>query len=495
MSDELTRRDFLQLAASGAGLSGLGGWNLRRALDNIQQPSALQGLPALDGSVVYEHTTLELAATDQGGIVRRLPRAVLQPGSVEDVVRMVRYAHEKRLPVAMRGRGHSAYGQTLVESGIVIDSRTLDKVVSVSGRAIEVEAGASLGTVVRAAFDARSLVPVMSGCSILSVGGWISVGGIGGESFRHGAFVDQVIELHVVTGDGRLIRCSDTHESELFAMVLAGMGQCGIIARAKLRLSPIPEQITSRTITYESLEPFLGDQERFAANDRLDSLWTAIRRSDDGSWRYEVTVGRRGAADEDTDPLTLIGDISRGRAAASVRRMYRDMVPPPSAAPASRRQVAASNGALIGRKGDGNPALCVYLPASAAREIMAPLLSSPSDSAGISTIECVALNANRFHRSLFRLPGEERVFSCWVLRTAYADSGPSLQKQLDANARFLEKALALGAKRYPPFGGMTTPADWRLHYGDRLYRRFAAAKQRYDPRGILTPGAHIFELG
>jgi len=205
----------------------------------------------LDGSVVYEHTTLELAATDQGGIVRRLPRAVLQPGSVEDVVRMVRYAHEKRLPVAMRGRGHSAYGQTLVESGIVIDSRTLDKVVSVSGRAIEVEAGASLGTVVRAAFDARSLVPVMSGCSILSVGGWISVGGIGGESFRHGAFVDQVIELHVVTGDGRLIRCSDTHESELFAMVLAGMGQCGIIARAKLRLSPVPEQITSRTITYE----------------------------------------------------------------------------------------------------------------------------------------------------------------------------------------------------------------------------------------------------
>lgn len=492
MSDKLTRRDFLELAASGLVLSGLGGSNCRRQLGATQQSSALQGLPALDGSLVYEHTSLELAATDQGGIVRRLPRAVLQPGSVEDVARMVRYAYEKRLPVAMRGRGHSAYGQTLVDGGIVIDSSTLDKVVRVSGKAIEVEAGASLGTVVRAAFDAGFLVPVMGGCSTLSVGGFISVGGVGGGSFQHGAFVDHVVELQVVTGDGRLITCSDRRERELFAIMLAGMGQCGIIVRTKLRLSPAPEQITSRTITYESLEPFLGDQERFAANDRLDSLWTAIRRRDDGSWKYQVTVGRRGAADEDADPLPLIGDVSRGRVAASVRRMYRDMVPLPSAAPASRRQVDAPTGASIRGKVVGQPGLCVYLPASAAREIMAPLLASPSDSAGISNIECVALNANRFHRPLFRLPSEERIFSCWVLRTAYADSGPSLQKQLEVNAKFLARALLMGAVRYPPFGGMTTPADWRAHYGESLYRQFAAAKQRYDERGILTRGAGIF---
>jgi cytokinin dehydrogenase len=373
----------------------------------------------LDGSVAYDQNSIEFAATDQGGIIRRLPRAVIQPASVEDIVRVVRYAHERRLPVAMRGRGHSAYGQTLVSGGIVIDSRTLDKVVSVSAHAVEVEAGASLGTLVRAAFDARSVVPVMSGCSMLSVGGWISVGGVGGESFKHGAFVDQVIELHVVTGDGRLIRCSDRQEPELFAMVLAGMGQCGIIARAKFRLHPAPEQITTRTITYDSLSPFLEDQARFVANDRLDLLWTAIRRGDDGSWRYDVTVGRRGAAREDTDPLTLIGDISRGRAAALVRRMYRDMVPARSAAPALRQQVAAA-AASIGRTGGENPALCVYLPASAAREIMEPLLSSPSDSAGIFDIECVAFNANRFHRPLFRLPSEQRFFSCWALRTASA---------------------------------------------------------------------------
>jgi len=496
----ISRRKFIQRAtAAGLTLAVVGSATENKVDAQITKPtpaatpsSPLRGLPAFDGSLTYEHTSLELAATDQGGIVHRLPCAVLKPRSVEDVARIVRYAHAKRLPVAMRGRGHSAYGQTLVEGGIVVDSSTLNRVVSVSAKAIEVEAGASLGTVVRAAFDAGSLVPVMGGCSMLSVGGFMSVGGVSARSFQHGAFVDQVIELQVVTGDGRVITCSDRHEPELFAMVLAGMGQCGIIVRTKLGLSPAPEQVTSRTITYESLEPFLADQERFAANDHLDSLWTAIVRSDDGRWRFRATVGRRGGADEDVDPLPLLGDVSRGRVATSVRRLYRDMVPPPPAAPVSWRQEDAPTGASIRHKVLGQPALCVYLPASAAREIMAPLLSSPNDSAGISVIECVALNANRFHRPLFRLPAEERIFTCWVLRTAYAESGPSLQRQVEVNAKFLERALALGAVRYPPFGGMTTPADWRVHYGESLYRRFAAAKQRYDKRGILTRGAGIF---
>lgn len=33
---------------------------------------------------------------------------------------------------------------------------------------------------------------------------------------------------------------------------------------------------------------------------------------------------------------------------------------------------------------------------------------------------------------------------------------------------------------------------WLVAYGDSLYRRFIAAKRRYDPAGILTPVAAIF---
>ena len=490
MSDELTRRDFLQLAASRAVVSGLVCSRVCAQPGSARESFALESLPTFDGSLKYDPGSLELAAVDRGGIVHRLPIAVLYPESVDDVVRMVRYAHSKRLPVVMRGRGHSAYGQALAEHGIVIDSSTLNQVVGISGNTIEVEAGATLGTLARAAFDAGLRVPVMSGCAMLSVGGWISVGGVAGESFQQGAFIDHVVELQVVSGDGRLITCSDLQGRELFTMALAGMGQCGIIVRAKFRLTPAPEQLTYRTIDYTSLDAFLAGQQRFVANDRLHSLWATITRRDDGSWRYPVTVGRYGTFD--SDPLKVLGGFSRDGVGDSVRLNYRDTVPPPSIARPSRRQVEIPGEGLTGSRRKSQPALCLYFPASVAREVLAPLLSSPQDSAGISLIECVALNSNRFRRPLFRLPRAERIFSCWILRSAIADSGPSLQSQLDVNARFLERALLLGAVRYPPFGGLTTPEDWRAHYGKSLYQRFANAKLKYDERGILTPGARIF---
>jgi FAD/FMN-containing dehydrogenase len=67
-----------------------------------------------------------------------------------------------------------------------------------------------------------------------------------------------------------------------------------------------------------------------------------------------------------------------------------------------------------------------------------------------------------------------------------------LQGQLDANARILERALRLGAKRYAPYGGIVSSADWALHYGSVTYARFQAAKKRFDPHGVFTPGTGMF---
>jgi cytokinin dehydrogenase len=110
----------------------------------------------------------------------------------------------------------------------------------------------------------------------------------------------------------------------------------------------------------------------------------------------------------------------------------------------------------------------------------------------MTTIDFSTYDARRFRRPLFRVPEEKRVVAMWFSRTAFADSGPTLEAQLAANARLLERTIAMGGKRYPPYGGMATPADWRQHYGEDLYARFAAAKQRYDPRRVLTPGPTTF---
>ena len=101
------------------------------------------------------------------------------------------------------------------------------------------------------------------------------------------------------------------------------------------------------------------------------------------------------------------------------------------------------------------------------------------------------LNTQRFRRPLFRVPDEPQMLALWFLRAVFADRFPNLEEQLSANTRLIDRALALGAKRYPPYSGLKSASDWEGHYGETLYRRVVAAKRRFDPRQILASGARM----
>jgi cytokinin dehydrogenase len=331
----------------------------------------------------------------------------------------------------------------------VIDSQSLNKVLTVTHESIDVEAGCTLSALVRGAADAGYRVAVMTDCTMLSVGGFASVGGQSFGSHTFGAFVDAVQELDVVTGDGRLVTCSESHERELFEMTLAGLGQCAIVVRVRLRLLPAPEQVTTRTIVYDAIEPFLDDQLRLLSAEGLDFARGSIVRGSSGTWEYRLMLGMFGTATRESDPISLLAAPGRGRIEAAVRVDFRAFFPgamptsaqtappPPTGAPppSGWRAIAA-------------PSLAVWLPASASRDLVAAYLAS-EDSAGIASIECTALPTDRFRRPLFRVPSEERMFAFWTLRSVFANRGPSLDARLEANRAFLDRALARGAKRYP----------------------------------------------
>src|SRR5688572_22202753 len=113
---------------------------------------------------------------------------------------MVRYANEHGVKVAMRGQGHSSFGQAQVEAGVVIDSRALRRILAVDDREAHVEAGATWEEVLSATLKRRRTPPVLPDTQVLTVGGTASVGGTGNASHRHGAMLDHVRELDVVTG-------------------------------------------------------------------------------------------------------------------------------------------------------------------------------------------------------------------------------------------------------------------------------------------------------
>src|SRR6185295_17955682 len=91
--------------------------------------------------LVTDEASLAAAADDFGHFIHRRPRAVLRPGSVEDVVRLLDFTSRHGIEVAARGQGHSTQGQAQVEAGGVIGMSSLATIHEINAGDALVDAG------------------------------------------------------------------------------------------------------------------------------------------------------------------------------------------------------------------------------------------------------------------------------------------------------------------------------------------------------------------
>jgi FAD/FMN-containing dehydrogenase len=228
---------------------------------------------------------LAAAARDFGGIARRMPAFVVRADTVDDIAAAVRFACDHELRVAPRGQGHTTRGQSLVAGGVVVDVRGVrDIAVDAAAGTATVGAGALWSDVLARTLAAGLAPATLTDYLGLTVGGTLSVGGIGGQSFRHGAQTDQIVELVVVTAAGEVVACSRDREAALFDASRGGLGRCGIIAAAVLRLVPAPRDATVAHLVYRDLDAMLAAQARLADDGRVDYLLGSMRPA----WTYHL---------------------------------------------------------------------------------------------------------------------------------------------------------------------------------------------------------------
>ncbi|WP_327232790.1 FAD-binding protein [Streptomyces sp. NBC_01317] len=479
-----TTQTWATAAESGRGHGGHGGHG-----------GQVSPVPPLDGTLKTSGAELAPFGRDFGRLVTdAVPWAVLVPGSDRDVVTMVNYARANNLKIAVNGRSgtgddiesHSSYGQASVRGGISVDARGLAKIYSIGSTTATVGAGVTWGQLTDAAAPKGKMPPAVPDYLHLSIGGTLSVGGIGGTAGKYGLLVDTVRSLDVVTGAGQLVTTSPTVRPDLFNAVLGGGGQVAIILRATVDVVPLKERAVIFSLYYNDVATYMADSEKVLADGRFEVQAGELQRTpDDTGWRYKLEVGAVYNGTAVPNRAALLAGLRDNRAEAVIEDMaYRDYNFRLDAAEAYLKET--------GYWFQPKPWLSMFLPASKAKQFLKIAEAElTANDLGAGFLLTYPYRTSKLKRPLAVQPNEPVAYLFDLLRFPHPGE-PDIQGMLEQNRRLYDKAVALGAKRYL-VGAVPrmTEADWKKHFGNR-YAEFCSAKRRYDPAGILTPGQGFF---
>jgi FAD/FMN-containing dehydrogenase len=480
------RRTFLLTVAGAAAVTGFN--SATRAWATSEDADPFTKLPPLDGKLLLLPADFGPYDDDFGHIIHRTPIAVLQPGSVRDIAAVIRFCGPLGIPVAPRGQGHQTYGQAQVSEGVVIDMSTLTSIsVDTSGHSVTAQAGAVWHSVLTACVAENLTPPVFPDYIQLSVGGTLSVGGIGGASSHFGAQVDTVTALEVVTGEGKIVHCSAVKHPDLFEAALGGLGQFGVITSATINLVSAPQKVREYTLAYPTETALTADQRKVVEDGRFNWLEGQLSPVASSGWTFALEGAVYYDTDNPPDDATVLTGLGYAGTPAIVDFTYVDFVDQLASAVAYLQST--------GEWYDPHPWLNVFLPDATTDQYMqATLASLTADDIGASGVVLLyPVPSPLFTRPFLRIPDSDLVFLFALLRTASPDTAAfPVEVALLRNRRLYDQAVAAGATQYP-IGSIPglTQTNWKNQYGAE-WERFVASKQRYDPCSIMTPGQGIF---
>jgi cytokinin dehydrogenase len=488
MSGEISRRRFLRGTLAGAVVVAGFDTSLRSWVSaaEIERATALaEDFPSFDGMLLLDDASRAAAADDFGHLVHRQPLAVLKPGSVNDVVKLVQFARRNDIDVAARGQAHSTQGQSQVEAGVVVDLSTLATVHEVNPTNALVDGGTRWLDVVTQTIPQGLTPPTLVDFLELTVGGTVSLGGIGSQAFRFGANVDNVLELQVVTGEGELVTCSPTNNVALFDAARSGLGQFGLIVRARVRLIPAPPNARLYQAFYSSLPAFLSDLETLIDDGRFDTVQGFAVPDGAGGWLFQLETTKYFSPGNEPDDASLLSGLAFNPGTQTALDMtYFDYLNRLAPLIAFLRQ--------IGVWDLPHPWINLFVPAANAQTLIGETLATLTvDDVGQGPILIYPFNRELFRAPFFRVPDSRHFFVFSLLRNAVPPTPERITQLIAANRALFERATILGGKRYPFDSVPMTKHDWQKHY-QPLWGKFVSAKRHFDHDEILTPGQGIF---
>ncbi len=190
---------------------------------------------------LYGHDIAAMPKLVKPLIGSTVPDAVVQPEDREELVKLVRWSREQKIPLVPRGKASSGYGGAVpVKGGVVVDFYRMRDVLSIDGDRCEVtvEPGISWESLDRElARRGLTLRLYPSSYPSSTAGGWLAQGGAGFGSYEFGYFRDNVASAEVVLPDGSVKEFS----GQDLDLVSDAEGTTGLISRLTLKVQPLEE--------------------------------------------------------------------------------------------------------------------------------------------------------------------------------------------------------------------------------------------------------------
>lgn len=228
--------------------------------------------------------------------------------SAADVAAAVDFARENRLRLAVKGGGHSYFGNSNAPDSLLIWTRRMNAITlhdafvgeGCAGRvsprpAVSVGAGCLWMHVYEAVMAKAGRYVQGGGCATVGVAGLIQSGGFGSFSKAFGTAAGSLLEAEVVTADGKIVVANECTNADLFwGLKGGGGGSLGVVTRLTLETHELPGTLggffaTVRTDTDAAFRELVGRVVGFYAESLFNPHWgekITIRR--DGSVAFAM---------------------------------------------------------------------------------------------------------------------------------------------------------------------------------------------------------------
>jgi cytokinin dehydrogenase len=456
--------------------------------------------------ILLDEEARALYRSDFGRMVDRLPGAVARCSTAEEVAEVIRLCREKRLPIVPRGQAHTQSGQATSDGGVLLDTSAMGTIheIDAAGETATVDGGVVWRDLVAATLR-HGLVPrVLTNNLNVTVAGTTSMAGLGVASFRYGTQADNAVELQVVSGAGEIVACSREQNREMFDVARCGLGQFGVITRAKVRLRRCKSRVRKYFLLYDDLGALMEDAK--AVMDPGNPSWSSLESWCSPCFQGIKHIGEGMELGEGVQtfaywlyPLHLTVEFEPGQEPddeALLRSLhpYRHL----ATDDLSQQEFCQRLDPLFelwrrsGYWDLPHPWMETILPWESAREFIEQVLAAtPPQALGPGGhILLWPAYAQTSEVPLFMHPPGEFVMGWGILP---AVPRAFLQRGLAQLDMASELSILYGGKRYlSGYITFDTAEKWAAHFGEQ-WPRVVAAKRRFDPDGIMAPGFIKYE--